>query len=55
MKRSALIIPILTGAVLAPVAPAVAVAAPAPVSQSAARQHAQVDACLLYTSDAADE
>ena len=35
MKRSALIIPILTGAVLAPVAPAVAVAAPAPVSQSA--------------------
>ena len=29
MKRSALIIPILTGAVLAPVAPAVAVAAPA--------------------------
>ncbi|MBD4635432.1 CAMP factor family pore-forming toxin, partial [Xanthomonas citri pv. citri] len=44
MKRSALIIPILTGAVLAPVAPAVAVAAPAPVSQSAARQHAQVDA-----------
>ena len=37
MKRSALIIPILTGAVLAPVAPAVAVA------------------CLLYTSDAADE
>ena len=37
MKRSALIIPILTGAVLAPVAPAVAVAAPAPVSQSAAR------------------
>ena len=44
MNRSALIIPILTGAVLAPVAPAVAVAAPAPVSQSAARQHAQVDA-----------
>ena len=44
MKRSALIIPILAGAVLAPVTPAVAVAAPAPVSQSAARQHAQVDA-----------